>query len=127
VWNAARSLWETKHYRQAVQTAFTSLNVQIQTKVGRRDVSDDKLIQETFSLDKPKTGQPRLRVPGDRSDPTVQSKQRGLLQLALGCAWAIRNPATHEDKDWDEHDALEKLAVLSVIARMIDQSSVDSV
>jgi uncharacterized protein (TIGR02391 family) len=117
VWDAARSLWESKHYRQAVQAAFTSLNARIQDKVGRRDASDDKLIQETFSLDPRKAGQPRLRIPGDPQDQTVQSKQRGLLQLALGCAWAIRNPAAHENDEWDEQEALEKLAALSVVAR----------
>ncbi|MBC6447334.1 TIGR02391 family protein [Actinokineospora xionganensis] len=124
VWEAARSLWESKHFRLAVQAGFTSVNARLQAKVGRRDASEDKLFQDTFSDDPPKAGQPRLRISGDPQDQTVASKQRGVRLFALGCAWAIRNPATHEDGEWEEQEALEQLAALSVLARMIDQCEV---
>ncbi len=100
VWEAARSLWESKHFRLAVQAGFTSLNAHLQAKVGRRDISDDKLITEVFRDGEPKPGQPRLRVPGDPQDQTVSSRQRGALHFGLGCAFAIRNPASHEDGEW---------------------------
>jgi hypothetical protein len=53
VWDSARTLWETHHYRQAVQTAWTTINAKIQDKVQRRDVSDTKLVQDTFSESDP--------------------------------------------------------------------------
>src|SRR5690348_16144313 len=44
VWEAARSLWETRHYREAVQTAATSVNAHLQALADRRDISDYKLV-----------------------------------------------------------------------------------
>jgi hypothetical protein len=82
-------------------------------------------MQEVFSPRPPETGKPRLRIPGDQSSPTVQSRQRGALQLGLGCFFAIRNPAAHESGEWTEQVALEYLATLSVLARLIDESIVE--
>ena len=120
VWEAAQALWASGHYRLAVQTAATAINAYTQTKLGRRDVADDALMQEAFSPNPPQPGKPRLRHPGDPSDPTAQSRQRGALQYALGCFFGIRNPATHEQGEWDQQTALECLASFSVLARWID-------
>ena len=120
VWGAARTLWESSHRRLAVQAAATAINAQAQTKLGRRAVSDDKLMQEAFSPNDPERGRPRLRCPGDPADPTIQSRQRGALQFAVGCFGAIRNPATHEHREWDEEEAFESMAALSILARWID-------
>ena len=124
VWDSARTLWESRHYRQAVQAAATSLNAKVQDNVNRRDVSDDKLIQEAFGQNEPEPGKPRLRVPGVLTDESVRSRQRGVLQLGLACTWAIRNPATHDDEEWEEQLALERLAALSVFARLVDECEV---
>jgi len=124
IWDAARKLWESEHYRPAVQAAATAMNERLQDKLGRHDLADDKLIQEAFS-DKPaEPGKPRLRIPGDPSNPTVASLQRGVPQFGVGCFWVIRNPATHETADWSPQEALEQLAALSVLARGIDMCEV---
>jgi hypothetical protein len=120
VWHAARTLWDSAHYRHAVQAAATAVNDHAQNKLGRRDIADTKLMQEAFSLDPPEPGRPRLRCLGDPGNPTTQSRQRGALQYAAGCCSAIRNPATHEQEEWDQQVALEYLASLSVLARWID-------
>jgi hypothetical protein len=126
VWNAAQTLWDSEHYRLAVQAAATAINAHTQTKLSRRDVADDKLMQEAFSTNAPGPGRPRLRCPGDPADPTVQSRQRGALQYAVGCFYAIRNPATHQSGEWDQQVALEYLAALSVLARWIDDWTLDT-
>ncbi|NEA60796.1 hypothetical protein G3I60_43230 [Streptomyces sp. SID13666] len=124
VWDAARTFWDSQHYRAAVHAAASAINAHLQAKLGRRDVADDKLVQEAFS-DKPaEPGKPRLRVPGDATTPTVQSRQRGALQLGLGSFFAIRNPAAHETGEWTEQESLEQLATLSVLARLIDSCQV---
>jgi len=64
VWEAARTLWESEHYRLGVQAAATAINAHTQTKLSRRDVSDDKLMQEAFSTSPPEPGKKRLRCPG---------------------------------------------------------------
>ncbi|MEU7097746.1 TIGR02391 family protein [Streptomyces longwoodensis] len=124
VWDAARTFWESKHYRAAVHAAATSINAHLQDKLGRRDLSDAKLVQESFSEKAPEAGKPRLRVPGDQTDPGVQTRQRGALALGQGAYFALRNPAAHETGDLAEQEALEQLATFSVLARIIDQCQV---
>lgn len=126
VWQAARTLWDSAHYRHAVQAAATAVNDHAQKKLGRRDVADTKLMQEAFSPSSPEPGTPRLRCPGDTGNPTTQSRQRGALQYAAGCFSAIRNPATHEHGEWDQQVSLEYLAAFSVLARWIDDWNIDT-
>jgi len=125
VWRAARTLWDSAHYRHAVQAAATAINDHTQNKLGRRDIADTQLMQEAFSPHLPEPGRPRLRCPGDPSSPTTQSRQRGALQYAAGCFIAIRNPATHGQGEWDQETALECLAALSLLARWIDDWTLD--
>ncbi|WP_411088822.1 TIGR02391 family protein [Streptomyces sp. 061-3] len=124
VWDAARTFWESAHYRAAVHAAATSINAHLQNKLGRRDLSDAKLVQEAFSDKAPEPGKPRLRIPGDQTDPGVQTRQRGALQLGQGAYFALRNPAAHETGDLAEQEALEQLATFSVVARLIDSCHV---
>jgi hypothetical protein len=49
VWDGARSMWESRHYRGAVSAAAVKVNAETQNKVSRRDVSETKLFQEAFS------------------------------------------------------------------------------
>lgn len=128
VWNGASSLWQSGHYRSAVEDAAKKVNAETQNKVGRRDVSEIKLFQEAFSLDAPAEGKKRLRrMTLDNSD-TYKSVQRGAMALAEGIYQGIRNPFNHEDpKDIDEQVALEYLAALSVLARWVDESTVEAV
>lgn len=59
-----------------------------------------------------------------RANPTVASLQRGAPQFGVGCLWVIRNQATRETADWPPQEALERLAALSVLARLIDMCEV---
>ncbi len=124
VWDAARTFWESKHYRASVHAAATSINAHLQDKLGRRDLSDAKLIQEALSDKDPEPGKPRLRIPGDQKDTGVQTRQRGALQLGQGAYSALRNPAAHETRDLTEQEALEQLATFSVLARLIHACNV---
>jgi hypothetical protein len=125
VWQAVRTLWDSGHYRHAVQAASTAVNDHTQDKLSRRDVADTQLMQEAPSPNPSEPGRPRLRCPGDHSSQTTQSRQRGALQYAVGCFSAIRNPATHERGEWGQQEAIEALAALSVLARWIDGWTLD--
>lgn len=124
VWDAAQTFWESKHYSSAVHQAATSISDHLQTKVNRRDQSDQKLMGECFSEKDPKPGCPRLRFPGDPTDETVKSRQHGALMFSQGCYGALRNPAAHGTAELDQQIALEQLAAFSVLARLIDECSV---
>ncbi|GAA1315386.1 TIGR02391 family protein [Pseudonocardia xinjiangensis] len=123
VWDAARTFWESRHYAQAVEQAWKSINAHLQNKVGRRDVSDDALVNAALPMTEPKAGNARLHLPGDRSSPTWVSRQRGLHMMGQACAAGIRNVVAHElDLDLPSQVALEYLAALSVLARWIDET-----
>lgn len=121
IWEAASKLWLGKHHGQAVQRSATFLNAHLQDLTGRRDVSDSALMAETFSANPARPGKPRLRWPGDDADLTVKAMRAGLLQFSQGCFMAIRNPATHSTAELTPQEALEQLAILSTLARWIDQ------
>lgn len=126
VWEGARSLWQSNHFAQAVRDAVTKLNAETQNKVGRRDVSETDLFKQSFSMDDPKPGKARLRrMPPEDSD-TYRSVQRGAMNFAEGVFAGIRNPLSHEaDQELSEQVALEYLAALSVLARWVDESTVE--
>lgn len=126
VWSGAQSLWQSGHYRSAVEDAAKKVNAETQNKVGRRDLSETKLFQEVFS-DKPaEHGKSRLRRMKPEDSNTYRSVQRGAMALAEGIYAGIRNPFNHEDpQDIDEQVGLEYLAALSVLARWVDSADVE--
>jgi hypothetical protein len=128
VWSGAKSLWQSGHYRSAVEDSAKKVNAETQNKVGRRDVSETKLFQEAFSLDAPTAGKPRLRRMTNDGSDTYKSMQRGAMAFAEGIYAGIRNPIGHGDpEDISEQVGLEYLAALSVLARWVDDSTVEVV
>jgi hypothetical protein len=127
VWDAARSLWRSQHRREAVEAAARSLNAVLQDRLGRRDITDADLVRQAFRSGAPEVGKPRLRFPGDRTSPTWRSRQQGAMEYGAGCFLAIRNVAAHEDEELSEHQALEQLAALSLLARWIDECELEEV
>jgi Protein of unknown function (Hypoth_ymh) len=126
VWDSARTLWETSHYRQAVHAAANAINAKTQAKLNHRDISDKKLMQEALTS-APRPGVARLVVnTGGLSGESASGMQAAVNNFAVGCYLGIRNPAAHEHEvDWNEQTALEYLAALSVLARWIDMARVE--
>jgi hypothetical protein len=124
VWEAARSLWQSQHYGEAVRAAAIKINAETQNKVGRREVSEVTLFNQSFSTDDPKTGQPRLRLMENDGSKTFSSRQRGAMALAEACFAGLRNLGSHDPQDeLPEHEALEQLATFSVLARFVDRAA----
>jgi uncharacterized protein (TIGR02391 family) len=121
IWRAASTLWSDGHYAEAVQRAATFLNAEVQSRVGRTDVSDRDLMAQAFSTAPPELGKPRLRWRGDDTDLTVKAMRTGLLSFSQGVFAAIRNPATHSTDELPKQIALEQLVTLSTLARWIDR------
>lgn len=127
IWDGARSLWNSGHYREAVSAAAIKLNAETQNKVQRLDISETDLFTQAFSESPPKPGQPRLRVHPDDGSKTFKSRHRGIRAFAEGCYAAIRNPSSHVIQDeLIEHEALEQLAAFSVLARWVDDATLDT-
>ncbi|MFW3462717.1 TIGR02391 family protein [Streptomyces microflavus] len=128
VWDGARSLWGSGHFREAVTAAARKVNTEAQNKVARRDVSETALFQSVFSKDAAKSGRPRLRLMADDGSDTFRSVHRRAMSFAEGCYAGIRNPNSHEDgqPELPEHEALEQLAAFSVLARWVDSAALDA-
>lgn len=124
VWDAARSLWQSRHYREAVLAAARRVNSETQAKVERRDISETDLFKQSFSDDPPTDRALRLRPAGDDDGKTALSHRRGIRAFAEGCYAGIRNPGSHDEGSLDEQAALEQLAAFSVLARWVDDASV---
>jgi uncharacterized protein (TIGR02391 family) len=125
IWGAAATIWETGEYRLAAESACGSLSAHIKARTGS-PLNDRKLVAQVFSADEPRAGQSRLHFPGDPADETWQSRQQGLHLVAQGAFAGIRNIAAHGTTSWTEHEALEHLAVLSVVARWADETQLMS-
>jgi hypothetical protein len=128
VWEASKSLWRNGHFGEAVTAAARSVNAALQAKVNRRDISETRLIAECFSLDPPKPNAPRLRLMPDDGSDTYKSLQTGAIAFGQGCFKAIRNVLVHEYgtlAEPPEEEALHYLAAFSILARWIDQATVE--
>ncbi|MGH4013635.1 MAG: TIGR02391 family protein [Pseudonocardiaceae bacterium] len=125
VWSGASSLWQSGHFREAVEGAIKKLNAETQNKVGRRDASETDLFKQAFTTDGPAAGKARLRRMEPDGSKTYESVQRGAMNLAEGIFAGIRNPLSHEaDQELSQQEALEYLAALSVLARWVDTAAV---
>lgn len=121
MWQAASPIWVTGEFKLAVQQAAVALSAHIRFKSGSH-LTERELAQQVFSPEPPKVGQSRLHFVGDPRDKTWQSRQQGLHLMAQGAFAGIRNVAVHDEAQWGEHEALEHLAVLSVLARWTDET-----
>jgi hypothetical protein len=125
VWAAAQRLWNDGHLRHAIAAACEAVTGQMKHLTRRGDAPDTSLWQQAFSKDAPQAGKSRLRWPGVPDDLDVKTMNDGLRQFAPGANMIIRNPATHVDEDMSIQDALERLATLSLLARLVDGCDIE--
>jgi hypothetical protein len=127
VWDAARPQWDSGHLAEAVVAAARNVNSRLQQKVGRRDLSEKALVEQSLSPRPAEASAPRLRVMQDDGSDTYRSLQSGVLSFGVGCFMAIRSPLAHlapAEIELDEQGALERLAAFSLLARWIDNGEV---
>ena len=130
VWHAAVNLWDSGHYKQAVNASATAVEEQTQLKMRRGDLSGAPLYTEAFKVGKVgETSDGRrlrfkhldeLTEDGKRNQSWV-SAHEGAMHFGRGCAQGIRNLNAHGTGELPEQEALEYLAALSVLARWVDE------
>lgn len=131
VWAAAAEQWTIHKYRIAVREAAEALTLHWKKKLGRNEIQATEFWQQALSSSEPKPGQPRLTWPDTGSPLTDKGMKEGLAELtkslkglAVGANLAVRNPATHDGGEYDEQDAMERLAAISLMARLLDKCEV---
>jgi hypothetical protein len=122
VWEAASRLWDDGYYRQAVQTAATALEGMMQGKAAVDTHGVD--LGTLFSLKPPSPKSPRLRLQESTEDsPAWTSAQEGAASMVRGAMQSVRNAVSHSGGDLnDANEALESLAVLSFVCRLVDRA-----
>jgi Protein of unknown function (Hypoth_ymh) len=126
IWNAAVDLWDHGYRREAVQAAAVALfDHHLPAKLGVPvRPSSAGLITQAFSTDPPRAANPRLRL-DDYPDPSPgwTSQHLGAQSFGRACAQLIRNLVTYGAQP-DEQTALEQLASLNLLARLIDRATI---
>jgi hypothetical protein len=93
-------------------------------------VSEADLVRQAFSDKPPEADKKRLRFNSVADEQTRKSLRQGVMEFGAGCFAAIRNPLGHlpnDELELDEQTALERLAALSLLARWIDETDIESV
>lgn len=123
IWGAAAQFWDAGQHEAAVEYGAKSLTAHIQQK-SRMSIADRELAREVFSP-KASATNVRLWLPGPREVDTWRSRQDGLHLLAMSAFAGIRNVVAHSvTAGWSQQEALEYLAVLSVVARWVEETEV---
>ena len=121
------SLWDNGYRREAVQAGATALfdqHLPAKLEVPGPPSAKDR-VGQVFSTDPPSPGKPRLRLDDyPEPSPNRTSQHEGAKFFGMGCAQLIRNLATHTGAQPDEQSALEQLAALNGLARLIDRAKV---
>lgn len=130
VWHASASFFDHKHFNEAVLNASRAVNALLQDKLGRRDISETRLVQEAWSTDAPQPGRPRLRVPGvarAKQPDLWKDLHVGAMQFGVGLFMRIRNVLEHAaQSELAPSVAIEFLAGFSSFARWIEEATVET-
>lgn len=120
---AVAGLWDSGHHRQAVDEATRAIEIRLKALTGSHQTGTP-LVTDAFNPELPKAGVRRLRFERfEEGTPAWTDAQEGAMAFARGCMMRIRNLQEH-DELWDEREALESLAALSLLARWIESATV---
>jgi len=110
-------LYRDGHYRNAVLDASVALVNFVKEKSRRHDLDGAKLMREVFSPNAP------ILAFNDLTDQTDRDEQEGMMHLFEGAVLALRNPRAHALSDDSPELALEYIALLSLLAKRVEQAT----
>lgn len=113
---AANKLYQDGHYANAVEAAVKALNGLVRL---RSELAFDgtTLMERAFSPSNPVLKFNSLQ---DQSD---KDEQKGFMQLFSGAVSGLRNPRAHGFINDDAERALEFIAFVSLLAKLLDEAS----
>ncbi len=114
----AESLFRTGHYSDSILAAFKEISIMVKEKA-ELDMDGKSLMSEVFRATDPRIKLNTLKTQSERDE------QEGFMLLFMGAMQGIRNPQAHDNIDQrDPVRTLEYLAFASVLARKIDEGSI---
>lgn len=113
---AATALYSDGHYANAVQDAVKALVGLVRLRSGS-DLDGTRLMESVFSPNNPVLKFNPLASQSDRDE------QKGFMMLFSGAVMGFRNARAHEFITDDPERALECIACVSLLAKLLDQAS----
>jgi len=117
--DVAGGLFRDGHYAQASFQAFKALEVALRERSGL-DLSGRELAEKALGGSHPKV------VLSRHAGRIGADEQEGLRFLFMGTMQGLRNPGGHELDVRDREEALEEIAIASLLMRWLDTSRVDA-
>jgi uncharacterized protein (TIGR02391 family) len=112
---AASDLYRDGHYANAVEDSVKALNGLVRLRSGL-DIDGMPLMQKAFSPNKP------ILKFNDLSDQSDRDEQMGFMNLFSGAVSGLRNPRAHGFIHDDAERALEFIAFVSLLAKLLDEA-----
>jgi uncharacterized protein (TIGR02391 family) len=103
------------HYANAVLDAVKALNDLVRSKTLLTD-DGETLMNKAFSPKNP------LLVFNDLTDRSDEDEQRGFMMMFAGAVAGLRNPRAHKFVNDDPERALEFIAYISLLAKLLDSA-----
>jgi uncharacterized protein (TIGR02391 family) len=102
------------HYRNAVLDACLALVNFVKERSRRHDLDGADLMRTVFSKKNP------ILAFNDLKDQSDLDEQEGVMHLFEGAVLALRNPRAHTLSDDSPEEALEYIALLSLLAKKLE-------
>jgi uncharacterized protein (TIGR02391 family) len=111
---AVGKLYRDGHYANAVEDAVKALNALVRMRSGVENLDGSKLMERVFN-----PSNPVLRF-NDLADDSDRDEQRGYMMLFSGAVAGLRNPRAHKLIQDDAERALEFIAFVSLLAKLLE-------
>jgi len=113
---AASELYRNGHYANAIEDAVKALNNLVRLRSGS-DKDGTTLMEQVFS---PKNPILKFNALADESDV---NEQKGFMMMFSGAVSGLRNPRAHKIIQDDPESALEFIAFVSLLAKLVDKTT----
>lgn len=113
---ACADLYRDQHFADAVLRASLALENFVKERSGRYDLSGSTLMEQVFTPNGP------ALVFNALADQSDKDEQRGMMLLFQGTVFAFRNPRAHKLLEDSPEEALESIALVSLLAKRLEQA-----
>jgi uncharacterized protein (TIGR02391 family) len=110
---AADELYRGGHYANAIEDAVKALNDLVRLRSGQT-TDGTSLMESVFSPNKP------ILKFNDLTDQSERDEQKGFMMMFSGAVAGLRNPRAHKLIKDDPERALEFIAFVSLLAKLLD-------
>ncbi len=116
--DAALERHRNGHYADAIEASCKALIALVQVKAATFDQDGTALMRAVFSANNPQL----CFTPFPYANRTDESEQEGMMHLYEGAMLALRNPRAHKLVEDDPERAMEFIAFISLLAKLLDDT-----